>query len=144
MNGQEERVGTSARRSSVPPARRRIIVVDDSPLALATTQACLASCGYDVRTAASLDEFERRICEWPPDIILTDVRMPEVSGAALCTWLKARADTSHVLVVLFSGLSDEELATLAVQCGADGYFSKRRGLDRLAELFESLCAEVLW
>jgi DNA-binding NarL/FixJ family response regulator len=127
------------------PARRKVIVVDDSELTLATTAAYLTtSCSYDVRTAASLAEFERQVAGWAPDIILTDESMPEVSGAALCHHLKNRADTAHVLVVLFSHLPDEELEVLAGRCGADGFCSKRHGMKRLGERIESLCEEVVW
>ena len=144
MTRREESVPPDAALSSTQEGRRKVIVVDDSPFTLATTQEYLAGCGYDVRTGSSLDVFEQQMCGWVPDIILTDVRMPGMSGSALCTFLKNRTETSHVLVILFSSLSDSELEVLASRCGADGYFSKRQGMQRLGEHVESLCAEVLW
>jgi DNA-binding response OmpR family regulator len=144
MATYEESVPPKAKESTLPPARRKVMVVDDSTLILATTREYLAECGFEVRTAASLAEFERHTRGWAPDIILTDESMPEVSGAALCAYLKNRAETAHVLVILFSSLPDAKLEELAARCGADGYCSKRSGMQHLGERIETLCAEVVW
>jgi DNA-binding response OmpR family regulator len=143
----ERRSTTRPPRANVstgPPPPRKIVLMDDSALTLATAESHLSDRGYDVRTAASLNELERTLEEWAPDVLLADVGMPEVSGVELCKRLKRRSDTSHVIVVLFSNLLDSELETLAEKCGADGFVSKRAGLNRLGEKLDALLAEVVW
>jgi CheY-like chemotaxis protein len=144
MTAYERSFPLTATPSPQPSGSRKVMIVDDSTLALATTREYLASCGYEVRIAESLAEFERQVRGWAPDIILTDEKMPEVSGADLCAFLKNRLDTAHVIVILFSNLPDSELEPLAARCGADGFCSKRRGMKQLGEHIESLCAEVVW
>lgn len=118
--------------------------MDDSELALMVEQHHLVSAGFDVRTAMSLSEFDSVLSDWEPDIILTDVDMPEISGDVLCRMLKKRVETKHAPVVLFSGLPDSTLARLAEEVGADGYVSKENGLDNLVDKLNSLCEAILW
>jgi CheY-like chemotaxis protein len=122
----------------------RVLLIDDSEIALMIEQAHLTGAGFDVRTAMSLDEFDTVLADWSPDVILTDVEMPDIDGGSLCRMLKARIETKNAPVVLFSGLSEEKLACLAEEVGADAYVSKENGLDRLVERLEDLCSSILW
>src|SRR5205085_2762298 len=81
----------------------------------------LARDGFEVRAANRLGEFDRLLEGWRPDVVLTDVNMPELSGAQLCRELKARFKSHSVPVVLLSSLSDAELERVARDCGADAY-----------------------
>jgi CheY-like chemotaxis protein len=113
--------------------RKKVLLIDDSEISLHFAAAVLERAGYDVRTAMSIDEFDVTLGEWRPDLILTDVKMPGVSGVELCRLLKSRYETAHVPVVLFSAIAPEELEGLARECEADGYLSKVNGLERLPE-----------
>lgn len=117
---------------------------DDSELCLAFGSEVLSREGFDVGTARSLLEFDRLLREWQPDVILSDVKMPEIDGAALCRRLKQSPRTAHLLVVLFSNLSSSSLEELAAGCGADAYVSKTGGFDLLPVAISSLCEEILW
>jgi DNA-binding response OmpR family regulator len=123
---------------------RKVLLLDDSLLCLQLESSVLAQAGFDVRTASSLHEFEHALENFTPEIILTDVRMPEMDGAALCRRLKSRLRTGHVPVILFSSLPDQALAKLAETCGADGYLSKTRGLYQLVQRIEDFCESILW
>jgi two-component system sensor histidine kinase ChiS len=122
----------------------KILLIDDSEISLHFAEAVLEKAGYDVRASLSLDDFDRTLGNWAPDVILADVQMPGVSGVELCQMLKARYETAHVPVVLFSSLPDEELEVLARRCEADGYLSKVNGLDRLPQELAMLCDSILW
>lgn len=100
--------------------------------------------GFDVGTARCLAEFDCLLHDWQPDVILSDVKMPEIDGTALCRRLKLRPRTARLLVVLFSNLSPSRLEELAAGCGADAYVSKAGGFDRLPVAISSLCEEILW
>ena len=83
------------------PFKYRVLVVDDDPLVLAATAAVVRSFGFSVRTAedgfAAL-HFLRQIL---PDIILTDLRMPGMSGFELLSIVRRRFP--HIPTIAISG-----------------------------------------
>src|SRR5262249_10192405 len=111
----------------------KVLLIDDSEISLHFVAGALAKAGFDVRTSMDVHEFSETLGAWRPDVILTDVSMPGITGVELCRVLKASYETAHVPVVLFSGLSHEELEVLARECEADGFLSKANGLERLPE-----------
>jgi two-component system cell cycle response regulator len=119
--------------------RPRILLLDDSRVNLLVCESQLSAAGYEVRTASSLDQFQGVLREWPPDIVLTDVHMPGLSGAELCRSLKADATTAHVAVVLYSALCEDDLTLLALQCGADGFVCKADTPDELPRRLQEIC-----
>lgn len=120
------------------------MIFDDSELCLGFGREVLTRAGFDVDVARRLAAFERILRDWRPEVILADVRMPEVDGAALCRRLKQNLRTAGVLVVLFSNLDSSHLETLAAGCGADAYVSKAGGFELLPVTISSLCEEILW
>jgi CheY-like chemotaxis protein len=125
-------------------AGRRVLVLDDSPLVLAMAASLILEAGFEVRTAATLAEFHDATRTWRPEIVLTDIQMPEMSGHDLCRALKSAHPTAAIPVVLFSALPEAELAKLARACSADGYLRKRDGLEGLAATLNELCESILW
>src|SRR5262245_33867674 len=77
---------------------RKVLIVDDSQLCLEMEAAILAREGFDVRTAATIDEFDRILHAWSPDIVLTDVKMPEMQGTDLCRYVRRHVRSHHVPV----------------------------------------------
>lgn len=59
-----------------------------------------------------------------PDIVISDVMMPEMSGFELCNRLKSDTKTSHIPVVLLTAKADEEAQYDGLQTGADDYIAK--------------------
>jgi CheY-like chemotaxis protein len=123
--------------------RRKILLVDDSELTLLLEAEILTAAGYEVRTAASVVQVDQVLSVWAPDIILTDVKMPDIDGGELCRFIK-RQVTRLVPIILFSNLGEDELEALAGRCGADGYLSKSHGLESLAQRLEELCDSIVW
>lgn len=104
--------------------RRKLLLVDDSELTLRVAASVLESAGYEVRTSTEVRDLRSVLGAWSPDLILTDVNMPGMSGVELCRMLKASYETAHVPVVLFSSLPAAQLEVLARECEADGFLSK--------------------
>ena len=125
-------------------AKRRILLIDDSEITLAMEQSVLEERGYEVRATSTLVEFEQLVSEFKPDLILTDIHMPEATGTDICRTLKNEYKTQDIPIVLFSSLDDAELEKLAAQVGADGYLSKAHGLDALGEKVDELVNSILW
>jgi CheY-like chemotaxis protein len=131
-------------RSSLPVAKPRILVMDDSEIALYATSVALEDQGFDVRVAQSLGAFNVILKTWSPNIVLTDVNMPGMNGAELCRWIKVRIDTQSVPVVLFSDLPEPELAELAEESGADAFVTKAAGLQSVSKKLSALFEEIVW
>ena len=124
--------------------KRKILLIDDSEITLALEKSVLESRGYDVRATSTLIEFEKTLQSWKPHLILTDIHMPEATGADICRTLKNEYGTQDIPIVLFSSLPDDELSRLAEQVGADGYLSKANGLDAMGEKVDQLVASIIW
>ncbi len=125
-------------------AGRKILLIDDSEITLAMEKSVLEARGYDVQAASTLVEFEKLLKAFRPDLILTDIHMPEAKGTDICRTLKNEYGTQDIPIVLFSSLDDEELEKLAAQVGADGFLSKANGLDALGEKVDELVSEIIW
>jgi CheY-like chemotaxis protein len=129
---------------AVHDEKRKILLIDDSEITLAMEKAVLEARGYDVRATSTLVEFEKTLQSWKPHLILTDIHMPEATGADICRTLKNEYGTQDIPIVLFSSLPDEELSKLAEQVGADGYLSKVNGLEAMGEKIDELVQSILW
>jgi len=125
-------------------AQHKVLLIDDSEISLHFVASVLSKAGYDVRTADDVDKISNVLGDWRPDIILTDVNMPGVSGLELCRMLKSNYETAHVPVVLFSAVPAEELEGMARDCEADGFLSKANGLDVLPKELSLLIETALF
>jgi DNA-binding response OmpR family regulator len=120
------------------------LIFDDSSVALDLVAAVLIDDGFEVRTAMDLISFDRALREFRPELILTDVDMPEIQGGILCKRLKANIATARTPIVLFSAMPRDRLAVVARQAGADVALSKLDGFEQLGDRLRALCDEILW
>jgi CheY-like chemotaxis protein len=125
-------------------AQHKVLLIDDSEISLHFVAGVLSRAGYDVRTADEVDKLEGVLGDWRPDVILTDVNMPGITGVELCRMLKANYETAHVPVVLFSAMPNSELEGMARDCEADGFLSKANGLDKLPRELALLIENTLF
>jgi len=106
----------------------RILVVDDEPQLTRVLRTGLKSRGYDVRAAADgLAGFEA-FNDWHPDLVITDLAMPNVDGLALCKRLRA---ISQVPIIVLSAKGEEKTKVEALDLGADDFITKPFGIDEL-------------
>jgi DNA-binding response OmpR family regulator len=120
---------------------RRILLIDDSPLILAVTEATLQKEGYEVATAMTLEAFEEARRKAPPDLIIVDVQMPEIFGDDLASTLRG-AYAEPAPIVLLSSLDDEELAERAREAEARAWVSKRAGMPALVAKVREIFGET--
>jgi DNA-binding response OmpR family regulator len=121
-----------------------VLILDDSEIVLQMTAQALKEAGFEVVTANSLMEFDKLLTKGRPDIILTDIQMPEISGDNVCKVLKEKHDTANTPIVLFSTLDESELIKLAERSGADGYVCKNDGIDKVVARIKALTEEILF
>ena len=122
----------------------KILLIDDRDIRLSVEKLLLEEAGFAVRTAHSLRQFDAVLTSWTPDLILTDVDMPDVSGPELCRHIRAQAAARHLLapLVLLASLSEAELEPLALRCGADAWLCRNDSLDALPERVSRLCQAI--
>ena len=119
----------------------RILLIDDSEIALAVHEHYLRQAGFDVRATLSVGEFDVLLRGWQPHLVLMDVQMPEIGGEILCRRVKAKLGMK-VPVVLLSDLPREELEQRARLGDADAFLSKNDDPKMLIEYVRSICALV--
>jgi DNA-binding response OmpR family regulator len=106
-------------------ARARVLIVDDEEDNRRIYGELLKSAGYSVRLAASGDEGFGLALESPPDLVLSDVSMPDGDGLALLSRLRAEKKTASVPVILMSGVhKDADEQAEGIDSGADDYLPK--------------------
>lgn len=101
-----------------------ILIVDDTPANLSVLSMMLTKAGYKVRPAISGEIALRAIEAELPDLILLDVRMPEMDGFELCQQLKAQPRTAKVPVIFISALSEIDDKLRAFEVGGVDYITK--------------------
>ncbi|MBS5412488.1 MAG: response regulator [Bacteroides thetaiotaomicron] len=78
--------------------------------------------------------------EYNPDLILSDVMMPEMGGDELCAAIKSNIETSHIPVILLTALSDEKNMLKGLDKGADAYITKPFSVNVLKANIRSILA----
>ena len=122
----------------------RIVVIDDSEIQLAVATEVLQNAGFQVRAVSSLRKFVNTVLDWKPNLIVTDLCMPEMSGEKLCAWLRKQVETAKTPIIICSSADDAELARVARAVGADGYVSKSAGPQALPSKLHALCEEIIF
>jgi YesN/AraC family two-component response regulator len=79
--------------------KARILIVDDEALVLLGWESSLKSAGYDVRTALNGKEAIEIAHEQKPDIVITDLIMPEMNGVELCRRIKTISPETEVVLI---------------------------------------------
>jgi two-component system, OmpR family, KDP operon response regulator KdpE len=105
-----------------------ILVVDDEPQITRVLKTTLSSQGYATRTAADGREALQTMEEWPPDLIITDLRMPNMDGLDLCRHVR---EQSQVPIIVLSVKGEERIKVEALDAGADDYVTKPFNINEL-------------
>jgi putative two-component system response regulator len=124
--------------SPVPPGSARVLVVDDLAQNRTMLRRILETEGYQVVTAADATAALAEVERLPPDLVLSDVQMPGLSGIELCHQLKSDPRTRLVPVVLITGLADRTHRLRGIDAGADDFLGKPFDIDELRARVGSL------
>jgi two-component system, OmpR family, KDP operon response regulator KdpE len=113
---------------AAPESKGNILVVDDEPQITRVLKTTLSSQGYAVRSAGDGQEALNEMKSWQPDLIITDLRMPNVDGLELCR--RVRRD-SRIPIIVLSVKGEETTKVEALDCGADDYITKPFSVNEL-------------
>jgi len=108
--------------------KKRILIVDDEPQITRVLRTSLTGHGYDVRSAADGESALETYGDWGPDLVITDLSMPNLDGIELCRRLRK---ISSVPIVVLSVKGEEQTKVEALDAGADDYVTKPFGMDEL-------------
>jgi DNA-binding NtrC family response regulator len=112
-----------------------ILIVEDDPSHLEILQRHLERCGHVVEAAESAEQALARFSRFAPHLVLSDLRMPGMSGFELLRKLKT--DAPDVAVVLMTAFDDMQTAIDAMKHGAYDYLVKPLDLERLEAIVDA-------
>ncbi|RJX28814.1 MAG: response regulator [Desulfurivibrio sp.] len=122
------------------PARKTILVVEDNRDLAHNIGRCLKP-RYNIRLSGNGIEALAKLREELPDLILSDVMMPEMDGYELCRRVKEDALTSHIPVILLTARTATDDRIEGYQHGADHYLAKPFNLLELQVVIASLLSQ---
>ena len=101
-----------------------ILIVDDTPNNLRFLSTMLLEQGYEVRKSINGQMALRSVQSEPPNLILLDIRMPDMNGYEVCQKLKADEQTKDIPVIFLSALDDPMDKVMAFDVGGVDYITK--------------------
>jgi two-component system KDP operon response regulator KdpE len=106
----------------------RILVVDDESQIARVLRTGLKTHGYDVRVASDGVSALETFNDWRPDLVVTDLAMPNLDGLELCRRLR---EVTQIPIIVLSVRGEEKTKVEALDAGADDYVTKPFGMDEL-------------
>jgi two-component system KDP operon response regulator KdpE len=107
---------------------RRILVVDDESQITRVLRTSLSSQGYDIRVANDGETALEIMKDWTPDLVITDLSMPNMDGLELCRRLRV---ATKIPIIVLSVKGEERTKVQALDAGADDYVTKPFGIEEL-------------
>jgi two-component system, OmpR family, KDP operon response regulator KdpE len=108
--------------------KANILVVDDETQITRVLKTTLSAKGYSIRTASDGAQALQEMRNWPPDLIITDLRMPNMDGLQLCQKVRAQ---SRIPIIVLSVKGEETIKVEALDAGADDYITKPFSVNEL-------------
>jgi two-component system, OmpR family, KDP operon response regulator KdpE len=106
----------------------RILIVDDEPQITRVLRTALSTQGYLLQVAANGVEGMEAVHNWKPDLVITDVSMPQMNGVELCREIRA---ISQIPIIVLSVRNHDPMKIEALDAGADDYVTKPFSIQEL-------------
>jgi two-component system alkaline phosphatase synthesis response regulator PhoP len=116
----------------------KILIADDEPNILMLTSIMLEDCGYETILAKNGVQAIERALKDKPDLVITDIVMPEKDGFEVCKTLRANKEFNHVPIIILSAIGDEFNKITGFEGGADDYITKPFNLEDLKNRVQTL------
>lgn len=101
-----------------------ILVVDDDAMNREVMEAFLESAGYRVLLANNGKRGFEQATQHKPQLIVLDVKMPDMDGYEVCLMLKSKPETQHIPVMIVTGFNSQEDLRRSQEVGAEGFISR--------------------
>ena len=119
-------------------SKKRIMIVDDDPDALALMDNILSNEGFELIKVSNATEVGLKAAQLAPDLLLLDFLMPEINGFEVCTALRQNDLTRSIPIMAVTCLTKEQDIERIFECGADEYLAKPFKVDTLLEKVRDL------
>ncbi len=106
------------------PGQPRILIAEDSPTQAEKLRHLLERNSYQVRAAANGRAALELLADFQPELVISDIVMPEMNGYQLCSRIKLDPRTRRIPVILLTSLSSSEDVLEGLDCGADYFITK--------------------
>jgi len=103
---------------------KKILIIDDVYSELQLMQNVLAPLGYEIITAMTGEEGEKKIHDENPDVVVLDVILPDKNGFQVCRDVKANDMTKDIPIILVSSKDQDSDRFWGKKQGADDYLTK--------------------
>ena len=123
--------------------RLRILVIDDSAMALKIAVQQLESAGHEVEGLNGSEHALERINQLRPDVVVSDVMMPGINGFELCSQIRKDESLNDMRIVMASAKAYEADRNKARRLGADGYIIKPFTLEKFDAIVQSFSSMKL-
>ncbi len=107
---------------------QKLLVVDDEAQIIRVMRRILSAHSYEIRTASDGESAFELFQDWKPDLVITDLQMPNMNGLELCRRLR---EISSVPIIVLSVRDEEKTIVEALDAGADDYVTKPFGTNEL-------------
>ena len=122
----------------IKPEELEILIVEDSPTQAERLRRLIQSKSYKVRVAANGRLALELLRKHSPQLVLSDIIMPEMDGYQLCRAIKEDASLRHIPVILVTSLNDAKDIIRGIECGADNFVRKPYSEDYLLSRIEHM------
>lgn len=120
----------------------RVVVVDDEAAVGAAVRDLLSAEGFEVEAPGDARAALPDLIREPPDLVILDVNMPEMSGWELCAILRRQPATRAVPILFLTGRQEVRDRITAMQLGGSDYLSKPFDAEELRRKVRSLIGEL--
>ena len=118
----------------------KFLIVDDEPDVVDSVSELFTLRNYNVITATSGTKALELVKKENPNIIILDIRMPDISGMDVLKEVKKNYPKTRV--IMLTGIEDESTKSMAMELGASGYLTKPYSYSELIELSRKLIQEI--
>ena len=114
----------------------RILFIDDDPLTLETLKRSAEIFGHEAVLASSGEQAQTLLGDQPPDLILTDMMLPDIDGLTLVKDFKRNPAAADIPVVMLSASPEIDASQVALEAGAEEFLAKPIRLQTLQDVIE--------
>ncbi|MNE06008.1 Transcriptional regulatory protein YycF [compost metagenome] len=120
---------------------KSVLIADDEPNIVISLEFLLEQAGYRIRVAHDGKEALEAIQRQPPDLVLLDVMMPNLSGYDLCQKIRENPAWQHMRIVMLTAKGREVEVSKGLALGADAYITKPFSTQELLAQVRDLLAD---
>ncbi len=117
---------------------RKVVIIDDNPLAVESLETLFVYEGYKVITASTGETGLKEVIKEKPDIVILDIMLPDMDGIQVCEKIKTNPVTGNVKVLMLTAYDTDESFDKSMMRKADWYMVKPFNVNYLLKIVNKL------